>query len=174
MAENTYFEHNGVYDAHTRTHHALRFLENYTAKIDSADYSGSYLPYYHRNAIFHDATGVDYVGGEAIWKWIMGLFGPMSKIWMEAKQILVISRPSGEHVIYCEWLAHFWIKGVEEKVVIPRSMVFTLDKAEGVEGYDGQVGFEGLQIKDARLYYDRSMLVPFLRRSEQEKEKFGT
>ena len=80
MAENTYFEHNGVYDAHARTNPALRFLENYTAKIDSVDYSGSYLPYYHPNAVFHDATGVDYLGGAEIWKWIIGHFGPMSKI----------------------------------------------------------------------------------------------
>lgn len=56
--------------------------------------------------------------------------------------------------------------------MIPRSMVFTLAKAEGV-GHDGEVGFEGLPINDVRLYYDRSMLVPVLRRSEQEREKFG-
>lgn len=173
MAENTYFEHTGVYDSHSRINHALRFLENYTAKIDSADYSGSYLPYYHPQAVFHDATGVNYFGGEAIWKWIIGLFAPMSKIYMETKQILVISRPDGEHVIFCEWMAHFWIEGKREKVTIPRSMVFTLGKAEGVEGYGGQVGFEDLQIKNVRLYYDRSMLVPFLRRSEQEQERFG-
>lgn len=77
-------------------------------------------------------------------------------------------------MIYCEWSAHFWIKGVEEKVVVPRSMVFILGKAEGVEEYEGEVGFEELQIKDVKLYYDRSMLVPYLRRSEQEKQKFGT
>jgi hypothetical protein len=57
---------------------------------------------------------------------------------METKQIQVISRPSREHVIYCEWLAHFSVKGVEEKVVIPRSMVFTLGKAEGVRGMMGR------------------------------------
>jgi hypothetical protein len=64
MAQNTYFEHNDSYDARTRTNTALRFLENYTARIDSADYSGSYLPYYHPNAVFH----VDYVGSDAVWK----------------------------------------------------------------------------------------------------------
>ena len=36
-----------------------------------------------------------------------------------------------------------------------------------------EIGFEGLQILDARLYYDRSLLTPYLRVSEQEVEKFG-
>jgi len=59
-------------------------------------------------------------------------------------------------------------------VSIPRAMVFTLGKAEGDgSGSVDGVGFEGLQIVDARLYYDRSLLVPVLKRSEQEKEKFG-
>jgi hypothetical protein len=172
MSQNTYFEHHGSgYDAHTRSSPALRFLEHYSTKIDSADYAGSFLPYYHPNAIFHDATGVDYVGGAAIWKWIIGLFGPMSKIHMETQHLLVISRPDdGTEVIYGEWTAHFWVRGREEKVSIPRSMVFTLGKAEG----EGEVvGFEGLQIVDVRLYYDRSMLVPFLKKSAQELEKFG-
>jgi hypothetical protein len=37
----------------------------------------------------------------------------------------------------------------------------------------GEVGFEGLQIRDVRLWYDRSLLTGIFRRSEQEKEKFG-
>ncbi|TAQ90316.1 hypothetical protein B7494_g1353 [Chlorociboria aeruginascens] len=171
MAENTCFVHEGPYpDDHSRQNHALRFLEHYAQKINSAEYSGSYLPYYHPDAVFHDATGVDYVGGEAIWTWIRGLFAPFEKIYMEGKHILVIAKPDGTHVIYCEWLAHFWLKGHQEDITIPRSMVFTLGRAEG----DGEaIGFEGLQILDVRLYYDRSLLTPYLRRSEQEVEKFG-
>ena len=38
--------------------------------------------------------------------------------------------------------------------MIPRSMVFILGRAEGVEVYDGEAGFDGLQIKDVRLYYN--------------------
>jgi len=180
MAENTYFEHNGPYpDAHSQQSPALRFLANYTARIDSADYACSYLPYYHPDAVFHDATGVDYIGGAAIWTWITKLFAPFSRIYMETRHCLVVSRPDGTHTIYCEWFAHFWLKDVKEengeqkKVIIPRGMVFELGPAEGDGSEGGEVGFEGLQIRSARLYYDRSLLVPFLRRSEQEVEKFG-
>ena len=120
--------------------------------------------------MFHDTSGVDYVGGEAIWKWIAGLFAPFDKIHMDSKYFLVISKLDGTYVIYAEWLAHFWLTGKKDAITIPRSMVFTLEKAEG-EG--NVIGFKGLQILDARLYYDRSMLVPFLRKSEQKIEKFG-
>jgi hypothetical protein len=95
---------------------------------------------------------------------------------METRHCLVITRPDGTHEIFCEWYAHFFLKGKGEegKVSIPRAMVFTLGKVEGdgSESVDG-VGFEGLQIVNARLYYGRSLLVPVLRRSEQEKERFG-
>jgi hypothetical protein len=64
----TYFHHDGAYPTPTTEKNAaLRFLANYTKRIDSADYNTSYLPYYHPEAVFHDATGVDYVGGQAIW-----------------------------------------------------------------------------------------------------------
>jgi hypothetical protein len=94
---------------------------------------------------------------------------------METRHILVTSYDDGTHEIFCEWYAHFWPKnsaGDERKVSIPRAMVFKLGAAEG-DGSQGQVGFEGLQIVDARLYYDRSLLLPLLVRSKQEKEKFG-
>ncbi|CZR51742.1 uncharacterized protein PAC_01619 [Phialocephala subalpina] len=182
MAENIYFEHKGPYDAHSRSNDALRFLANYTAKIDSANYDGSYLPYYHPDAVFHDATGIDYVGGQAIWTWITKLFEPFNSIYMEIRLCLVVSRPDGTHTIHCEWFAHFWLKHVKDengeskKITIPRGMVFELGPAkdDGSERKAGEdVGFEGLQILSARLYYDRSLLVPYLRRSEQEVEKFG-
>jgi hypothetical protein len=96
---------------------------------------------------------------------------------METRQSLVITRPDGTHELFLEWFAHFWPegRGEEGKISIPRAMVFKLGKAEGdgSEG-DSEVGFEGLQILDARLYYDRSLLVSMLKRSEGEKEKFGS
>jgi hypothetical protein len=78
--------------------------------------------------------------------------------------------------LFLEWFAPFWPKGRGEEgnISIPMVMVFKLGKAEGdgSEG-DSEVGFEGLQILDARLYYDRSLLVSMLKRSKGEKEKFG-
>jgi acid phosphatase family membrane protein YuiD len=63
----TYFEHTGPYpNEHSNLSPALRFLANYTSRIDSADYDCSYLSYYYPNAVFYDATGVDYVGGAKI------------------------------------------------------------------------------------------------------------
>ncbi|KAF7898618.1 hypothetical protein EAF00_005064 [Botryotinia globosa] len=69
-----------------------------------------------------------------------------------------------------------------EKISVPRSMVFTLVKAEG-EGTGKkldangdvveEVEFEGLKIGDVRLYYDRSLLKEVFKVSEQEMEKFG-
>jgi hypothetical protein len=168
MAGNTYFEYHGTFpDAHTREHHALRFLEHYMTKIESTDYSGSYLPYYHPDAIFHDAQGVDYVGGEAIWKQFMRQFSLMSKLTLHGQHIFLVSKPDGTHTIFSEWLTQFWLNGREDPVKIPRSMVFKIGKAEG-EG--DVVGFEGLQILDVRLYYDRSLLVSHLKQSAQEKK----
>lgn len=95
---------------------------------------------------------------------------------METRHALVITRPDGTHEIFCEWYAHFWPKGrgEEGKISIPRAMVFTLGKAEGDGSESGEkVGFEGLQILDVRLFYDRSLLVPVLKRSEGEKVRFG-
>ncbi|RDW77526.1 hypothetical protein BP6252_05579 [Coleophoma cylindrospora] len=180
MAENSYFEHKGSFpDDHSRENHALRFMEHYVSRIDSADYKCSYLPYYHPQAVFHDTTGVDYVGGPAIWEWISGLFGPMSKIEMETVETLVISKPNGTHVLYMELMSHFWLKSRAglPPIDIPRSMVFTLGPAAGEHGEEADqekgIGFEGLQIVDARLYYDRSLLLPHLVKSKQEVEKFG-
>jgi hypothetical protein len=66
---STYFEHTGPYpNTHSDLSPALRFLANYTKRIDSTDYNCSYLPYYHPNAVFHNATAVDYVCGKAIWE----------------------------------------------------------------------------------------------------------
>ena len=99
---------------------------------------------------------------------------------MEGRHFIVASSvEDGTHVVYCEWYAHWWLVGKDgrdgEKITIPRSMVFTLGKAEGDggEAVQQEVGFEGLQILDARLYYDRSLLLPHLRKSKQEIEKFG-
>ncbi|THV49864.1 hypothetical protein BGAL_0175g00010 [Botrytis galanthina] len=177
----------------SRQHPALHFLEHYASKINSASYTGSYLSYYHPRSIFHDATGVDYIGGAVIWKWIQGLFGGeiFSKIEMESKEFFVIGglekettgpAGKGEWKIYGEWIAHWWVKSTGEKISVPRSMVFTLVKAEG-EGTGKkldangevveEVGFEGLQIGDVRLYYDRSLLKGVFKISEQEIEKFG-
>ncbi|PQE04759.1 hypothetical protein CJF30_00004541 [Rutstroemia sp. NJR-2017a BBW] len=157
-------------------------MEFYVEKINTASYEGSYLPYYHPDSIFHDATGVDYVGGAAIWTWIRGLFGggKFERIEMETREFFVIGgfENEGEEIwkIYGEWLAHWWVKGTGEKITVPRGMVFTLGKAEG-EKVDGEgtekVGFEGLQIRDVKLWYDRSLLTGIFKRSEQEKEKFG-
>jgi len=110
--------------------------------------------------------------------------GVFEKINMESKEFFVIGGDleDGEWKIYGEWLAHWWVQKTGEKISVPRSMVFTLVKAEGegtgqkvdANGEDvKEIGFEGLQIKDVRLYYDRSMLAGIFKKSEQEKEKFG-
>lgn len=93
---------------------------------------------------------------------------------MENQRTLVISRPDGTHVVQSERIAHTWLKGEEEKIVVPTSMVITLGKAEGdhVEGNE-DVGFEGLQILDAKWYHDRSMMPQYPRKSEQEVQKVG-
>jgi len=176
MSQNTYFEHEGRFPTpRSDTNPALRFLANYVKRIDSADYNNSWLPHYHPQAVFRDATGIEYKTGPVIWQWIHGLFAPFSKIEMETTNSLVISRPDGTHTIYGEWRAHFWLKESGQEIVIPRSMVFTLGKAEGTGavGVDEEVGFEGLQILDVRLYYDRTLLTPYIKRSAQEVEKFG-
>ncbi|KAG4026754.1 hypothetical protein MFRU_037g00650 [Monilinia fructicola] len=168
----------------SRRHPALRFLENYIDKINSASYQGSYLPYYHPRSTFHDATGVDYIGGAAIWRWIRELFGgdTFSRIEMECKEFLVVGGwEDGGWKIYGEWMAHWWVKETGEKISVPRSMVFRLVRAEGEgrgKNVDGNgemvedVGFEGLQIGDVRLYYDRSLLLGVFKRSE-ERDKLG-
>ncbi|KAM3075139.1 hypothetical protein ACMFMG_007404 [Clarireedia jacksonii] len=177
----------------SRQHPALRFLEFYVEKINGASYEGSYLPYYHPEAVFHDATGVDYVGGAEVWTWIRGLFGAgtFERIEMEAREFFVVGvggEEGGEGneiwKIYGEWLARWWVKGSGEVIEVPRGMVFTLGKAEGESGKEkggkdangdlvGEVGFEGLQIRDVKLWYDRSLLMGIFKRSEQEKKKFG-
>ncbi|KAJ8066887.1 hypothetical protein OCU04_004273 [Sclerotinia nivalis] len=191
----TIHRHTGPFPtASSRQNPALHFLENYVKKINSASYSGSYLSYYHPRSVFHDATGIDYVGGAVIWKWIQGLFGGdiFSEIDMEAKEFFVIGGlggqdegedgTDGEWKIFGESMAHWWVKSTGEKISVPRSMVFTLVKAEGEgtgEMVDAngavveEVGFGGLQIGDVRLYYDRSLLMEVFRKSEQEKERFG-
>jgi hypothetical protein len=117
---------------------------------------------------------VEYVGGPAIWTAVTGLFTPFSKIEMENQRTLVVSRPDGTHAVQCETIAQLWLKGAGEKISVPSSKVFTLGKAEwdGSEG-NGEAGFEGLQILDARLYHDRSVLPQCPRKSEQEVETVG-
>ena len=83
--------------------------------------------------------------------------------------------------IFCEWYARFWHKGAvadERKVCIPRAMVFKLEKrrrggSKGKVRFGGRVGFEGLQILDARLYCDWSLLELILIRSRDEREVLG-
>ncbi|CAD6445541.1 9a495e7c-721d-4823-8d04-75e55552fffc-CDS [Sclerotinia trifoliorum] len=196
----TIHQHTGPFPTvSSRQHPALRFLENYIKKINSASYSDSYLSYYHPRSVFHDATGIDYVGGAVIWKWIQGLFDGeiFSKIEMENKEFFVIGGIGGqgeeiegengmerEWKIFGESMAHWWVRSSGEKISVPRSMVFTLVKAEGEEMEEGEVvdangvlveevGFEGLQIGEVRVYYDRSLLMGIFRKSEQEKERFG-
>ncbi|EDO03019.1 hypothetical protein SS1G_05496 [Sclerotinia sclerotiorum 1980 UF-70] len=193
----TIHQHTGPFPTlSSRQHPALRFLENYVKKINSTSYSNSYLSYYHPRSIFHDATGIDYVGGAVIWKWIQGLFDGeiFSKIEMENKELFVIgglggqeereggNEMEGEWKIFGESVAHWWVKSTGEKISVPRSMVFRLVKAEDEatgEGVDAngvvveEVGFEGLQIGEVRVYYDRSLLMGVFRKSEQEKERFG-
>jgi len=81
-------------------------------------------------------------------------------------------------MIYCEWLRILaeGSKGGGESEYREEYGVYV---GEGREarwaggGERAEIGFEGLQILDARLYYDRSLLTPYLRVSEQEVEKFG-
>jgi hypothetical protein len=82
----------------------------------------------------------------------------MSKVYIEKTHSLVISRPERRHVIYVEWLAHFWFK--VRKIRLRFRGVWWLHLGRRRK-YDREVGFEGLQIRNVRLYYDRSMLTPF-------------
>ncbi|KAH6679174.1 hypothetical protein B0J14DRAFT_558504 [Halenospora varia] len=175
--KTTYYHHTGPWPTpETEKVPALKFLANYTKRIDSADYDCSWLPYYHPDAVFHDATGRDYVGGQVIWDWIVNLFAPFRKLYMESVEFFVASTtlPSGdvEHTIFGEWRMHVWPKeteGDEGKITIPRAMIFRIGKAEGEgKGEEGgeEVGFEGLQIRDVRLFYDRTLLVPLLKKGE--------
>lgn len=101
---------------------------------------------------------------------------------MECKEFLVVGGwEDGGWKIYGEWMAHWWVKETGEKISVPRSMVFRLVRAEGEgrgKNVDGNgemvedVGFEGLQIGDVRLYYDRSLLLGVFKRSE-ERDKLG-
>lgn len=46
---------------------ALRFLDNYTRRIECTDYTCSHFSFFHPHTTLRDATGTEYVGGPAIY-----------------------------------------------------------------------------------------------------------
>jgi hypothetical protein len=153
----TSFTHSGPFSAESRKHAAFNFLEKYSAIVDSCNLTGTpSSAFYSPVAIFRDTKGDVHIGGDVIWNGMSRLFSPFSKIHHEVVELRVLPGVNGRDVVYAEFLTHFWFRGEEYELKVPRFFVFTIGKAE--EG----TGTDGLQFEEVRLFWDTGVIGRFV------------
>lgn len=161
------FVHQGPWDAHSRQSPALRFIEKYSIKVDSLDLASTpSTAFYSPLAIFHDHKGDVHLGGSAIWHRMQRIFAPFSRTFHEVVEVRVVPGADGRDIVYAEFLTHFWLKGDEEDIVAPRFFVWTIEEAVD----DG--GTDGLQIVEARLFWDTGILGRYVtEKNKRQRDK---
>lgn len=93
------------------------------------------------------------------------LFSPFSKIHHEVVELRVVPGMNGRDVVYAEFLTHFWFRGEEDELKVPRFFVFTIGKAEEAAGTDG------LQFEEVRLFWDTGVIGRFVTEKKRRQER---
>jgi hypothetical protein len=154
--------HHGKFDASSRQHAALDFLEIYVNKVDRLALSGLSSDFYAPSCKFYNTDAIIYDGGENIWNWMRSLlFAPFAKmqhnitrIWLIAPNLQVIGKEGQQILVEAEW--NSWPKPEGEAappVVIPRILSFRVGPSE----FDG-TGTNGLQFLEAQCWWDTSLM----------------
>lgn len=164
------FSQHGSWNAATRAIPALRFLEVYTKKVDAIDITGPFHNWYAPSARFYNSNGTVYNGGQEIWSWIGGLFGPFVSVYHDNKIIRLF--PASEMEAASDRDANWIMIDTEtafnmsgklagsDPIVVPRFLMFLVGKSE-VEGQ----GTDGLQILEAKVWWDTAVVQQeFIRR----------
>ncbi|KAF2100679.1 hypothetical protein NA57DRAFT_54755 [Rhizodiscina lignyota] len=173
---------------------SVSFMAKYIAKVDSGDLSCRYDEWYAPKAKFYNADGKVYNGGEEIWDWMRDLFGPFEKVQHNNKITRIVSdSPLSTSIASSQVLANgvngtsatapgnledtrtgdlflfdtettFWLKGVlaGEPIIVPRMLSFLVQ-----EKHFG-VGTDGLQIVEAKAWWDTNVLKEEVARRKQQ------
>lgn len=158
--------------ASTTSRPSLSFIRKYTNKVDSLDLSGSFSAWYAPSAIFYNGDGSVYNGGEKIWEWMHVLFSPFARMEHSVKITRVLDGLNFACQI-CDLLileaeTSFWLKKplAGEAIRVPRLLMFLVGPAET----QGE-GTDGLQIWEARAYWDTAVLEKEIRRRQSSLQE---
>lgn len=160
--------HDGAMDiALTTPRSSLGFIEKYTNQVDSLDLSGSFSAWYAPSAVFYNGDGRVYDGGKNIWEWMRVLFSPFAKMehLVKAARVLDGLNSAGQlcDLLILEAETSFWLKNPldGEAIRAPRLLMFLVGPAKAqAEGTDG------LQIWEAKAYWDTAVLEKEIRRRQ--------
>jgi hypothetical protein len=150
---------------------AISFISAYASRVDSMDLSGPYHNWYAPTCNFYNADGAIYKGGEAIWTWMQELFGrfekvehKQSKTWV-LRDVSVGAEEKKGNLVMMDCVTTFWVKGElsGEGIEVPRLLSFVVGKAEG------EMGTDGLQILEAKTWWDSGVLIKELGRRKGER-----
>jgi hypothetical protein len=174
MANSSYVSHIGPLDSSTRASPTLAFFEKYASQVDSMDLSAPFHAWYAPTAQFYNADGVVYDGGDAIWTWMHALFGQFEKVQHDIKIIRLLPSVSKDEskteksgdLVLSDCVTTFWMKPPlnGDGITVPRMLSFLIGEAE-VKGQ----GTDGLQILEAKAWWDSNVLVKEVLRRKNAK-----
>lgn len=149
----------------TASRSSLGFIRKYTNQVDSLDLSGSFSAWYAPSAVFYNGDGGVYEGGKNIWEWMRVLFSPFAKMehLVKATRVLDGLNSAGCDLLILEVETSFWLKKPldGEAIRAPRLLMFRV----GPVGTQGE-GTDGLQILEAKAYWDTAVLEKEIRRRQ--------
>lgn len=170
----------GSFSPTTRKIPALLFIEKYSVKVDSLDLSTPYSAWYAHKAIFYNSDGKIYRGGEAIWNWMRGLFGPQFRALHHQVYSIRMMDPTVDELVEVglsegdgasvKWVqlevdTVFWLSGPgEEKVVARRMLAFLVGTSKQLypgaqeEAQKQEEGTDGHWILMAKAWWDSTEL----------------
>jgi len=154
----------------------LSFIAKYAAKVDSKDLSQSFDAWYAPSATFYNSDGLIYTGGHDIWTWMRTLFAQFEKVEHDILITRVLSSvnktgPEGGKcgdLVLLDCTTTFWLQGelAGDGIMVPRMLSFLVGEAEG----DG-MGTDGLQILEAKAWWDSGVLMKEMMMRKQKTEQ---
>jgi hypothetical protein len=163
MEATSCLTHQGPWNSSTRKIPAFAFIEKYSNKVDSLDFSAPFHDWYSPSCQFHNNNGTTFDGGDAIWTWMRGLFGAFSNVEHNIQVARLIKATTQEispereaEWVILEATTAFSMKDpmlAGEPIVILRLLSFLVGKSE----FSGQ-GTDGLQILEAKVWWDTGAL----------------
>ena len=136
---------------------AQRFYQQYATAITAKNLSDEKIPFYAKDAVFHNQNGVDYIGDQ-IWPWITQLFGQFERLSHDILKLSEIHNDNGTIDLVSQAVRHIWAignKSDKPTVSVPLSMVCNLSYNNAPRTV------EGIQYKEVWLYWDTYKLLPF-------------
>ena len=153
---STCFTFESGYNTETRDIPELRFIEAYAAKVDSLNLSDNFDVWYGTLAIFENADGVIYNGGQQIWQWMHAIFAPFSAMKHIVHKVRFIKDGVLDEgvLIEMECTTQFWPKSLLKpaSIDVRRFLSFVVAKAEPGKGT------YGYWIVHAKAWWDTAVL----------------